>query len=138
MPARKIRFEVFDEEGNRYTIAFEGKVTREKALSLLDVAELLGSMNSEQEMGKTVICSSSKFDKTKNIVDRYFPSSGFTSKEVLTEYEQEFNEPISLSTVSTYLSRMAKRGMLIKGGAANSNQYQLATKKMPNTLIHGK
>ena len=37
MPARKMRVELFDNEGNRYTIAFEGQITREKAIRLLDL-----------------------------------------------------------------------------------------------------
>ena len=47
MPARKIRVELFDSDGNRYTIAFEGQVTRDKALRLLDLVELLGGAPSE-------------------------------------------------------------------------------------------
>ena len=47
MPARKMRVELFDSEGNRYTIAFEGQVTRDKALRLLDLVELLGGMPGE-------------------------------------------------------------------------------------------
>jgi hypothetical protein len=47
MPARKIRVELFDSDGNRYTIAFEGQVTRDKALRLLDLVELLGGAPGE-------------------------------------------------------------------------------------------
>ena len=47
MPARKMRVELFDSDGNRYTIAFEGQVTRDKALRLLDLVELLGGAPSE-------------------------------------------------------------------------------------------
>ncbi len=47
MPARKIRVELFDSDGNRYTIAFEGQVTRDKALRLLDLVELLGGAPNE-------------------------------------------------------------------------------------------
>ena len=47
MPARKMRVELFDNDGNRYTIAFEGQVTRDKALRLLDLVELLGGVPTE-------------------------------------------------------------------------------------------
>ncbi|MCL5950008.1 MAG: hypothetical protein M1490_05980, partial [Candidatus Bathyarchaeota archaeon] len=47
MPARKMRVELFDSDGNRYTIAFEGQVTRDKALRLLDLVELLGGTPGE-------------------------------------------------------------------------------------------
>ena len=38
MPARKMRVELFDSEGNRYSISFEGQVTRDKAVRLLDLS----------------------------------------------------------------------------------------------------
>ncbi|MQY62308.1 hypothetical protein GH146_03345 [archaeon] len=41
MPTKKIRVEIFN-NGDRYTITFEGQVTRDKALRLLDLVELLG------------------------------------------------------------------------------------------------
>ena len=103
MPARKIKVEVFDEEGNRYSITFEGKVTREKALNILDIVELLGGVANEKKLephqGKE-----SKYDRTKYVVERSFPFCWFSSKDLLREYENRFNEKISLSTVSTYLA----------------------------------
>ena len=50
MPARKMRVELFDNEGNRYTIAFEGQVTRDKSgtavrLNPNDAVGDLGSPN---------------------------------------------------------------------------------------------
>jgi len=133
MPARKIRVEVFDEDGNRYTIAFEGKVTRKKALCLLDIVELLGGVHDKQDL-KHEMDNFSKFDKTKNLVKNRFPFVWFSSKEVLEEYEREFNEQISLSTISTYLARMADRGFLMRKGAANNRRYRMITKLAQNSL----
>ena len=42
MPARKMRVELFDNEGNRYTITFEGQITRDKAVRLLDLLVIGG------------------------------------------------------------------------------------------------
>lgn len=135
MPARKIRVEVFDTEGNRYTIAFEGTVTREKALRLLDLVELLGGMPSGRNPGMNVVNNElSKFDKARLIIDKNFPTLWFSSRDVQLTYEREFKEPISLSTVSTYLSRMAGRGVLAKGGKANRRRYRLMTKVSQGTL----
>ena len=50
MPARKMRVELFDNEGNRYTVAFEGQITRDKALRLLDLVELLGGTSGEAHL----------------------------------------------------------------------------------------
>lgn len=135
MPARKMRVEVFDGSGNRYTVTFEGRVTREKAIHLLDIVELLGGIP-EEENPELVNATSkrSKVDRVRQIVEKYFPIMWFTSTNVQTAYEQEFKQPISLSMVSTYLSRMAGRGILAKGGASNRRRYRVETKTARHTL----
>ncbi|MGC8998839.1 MAG: hypothetical protein ACP5JW_05540 [Candidatus Bathyarchaeia archaeon] len=129
MPARKMRIEVFDSEGNKYSIAFEGQITRDKALRLLDLVELLGGVSSSVSNpggSVTAVVEKSKYDKMLAVLQKHFPIVWFTSKDVQMAYEQEFNEPISLSTVATYLSRMANKGMLIKAGASNRLKYRIA------------
>lgn len=134
MPARKMRVEVFDSSGNRYTIAFEGRVTREKALRLLDLVELLGGMPPANPTLPSTNPESTKFDKLRLIVEKCFPMVWFSSKEVRSVYEEELKEPISLSTVSTYLSRMTDRGLLLRRGTANRHGFRVATQLSKNTL----
>jgi hypothetical protein len=128
MPARKMRVELFDSEGNRYTIAFEGQVTRDKALRLLDLVELLGGMPGEQtpsigsEAGKKL----SRFEKVRLIIQKKFPMVWFSSKDVQNVYETELKEPVALSTVSTYLARMTNRGLLLRSGESNNLKYKVA------------
>ena len=135
MPARKMRIELFDGEGNRYSIAFEGQITREKAVRLLDLVELLGGMPTGTNPGVNIISNEhSKRDKVLLIIQKHFPIVWFSSKEVQTAYEQEFKEPISLSTVATYLARMANKGMLIKAGASNRLKYKMTT-SLPQAMV---
>jgi len=129
-----MRVEVFDGSGNRYTITFEGQVTREKALHLLDLVELLGGMPAANPELNRAASDLSKFDKTRLIIDKSFPIVWFSSKDIQSAYEQEFKEPISLSTVSTYLSRMADRGILAKNGMSNRWRYRVMTKISQSTL----
>jgi len=138
MPARKMRVELFDSDGNRYTIAFEGQVTRDKALRLLDLVELLGSAPGE---GPSVSAGTalsnkvlSRFEKVQLVIQKNFPLIWFSSKEIQSIYEQEIKEPVSLSTVSTYLSRMATKGMLIRTGGPNSLKYKTAP-SLPQATI---
>ena len=130
MPARKIRVELFDSDGNRYTIAFEGQVTRDKALRLLDLVELLGGTPSEtptvNSTSATPNCPLSRFEKVQLVIQKNFPLIWFSSKEIQSIYEQELKEPVSLSTVSTYLSRMASKGMLLRTGGPNNLKYKTA------------
>ena len=126
--------EVFDGNGNRYTITFEGQVTREKALRLLDLVELLGGIPAGNPGWERPASELSKFDKTRLIIERSFPIVWFSSKDIQSAYEEEFKEPISLSTVSTYLSRMADRGILAKGGMSNRRRYRMVTEISRGTL----
>jgi len=129
MPARKMRVELFDSDGNRYTIAFEGQVTRDKALRLLDLVELLGGAPSENPSlsngqnfpNKTL----SRFEKVQLVIQKNFPLIWFSSKEIQSVYEQELKEPVGLSTISTYLSRMANKGMLLRTGGSNNLKYRI-------------
>jgi len=141
MPARKMRVELFDSEGNRYTVAFEGQITRDKALRLLDLVELLGGMPvTPQSPGAgnvSTVNNSSRLEKVRSVVQKGFPLVWFSSKDIQSIYEQELKEPISLSTVSTYLSRLATRGLLLRTGGANSLKYKINT-STPQAVIKQK
>ena len=122
--------EVFDEQGNRYKITFEGHVTREKALRLLDLIELLGGMPGINPKWTGRPSELSKYDRVRLIIDKHFPMVWFSSRDIQSMYEQELKRPIGLSTVSTYLSRMADRGFLMKAGNRSHLSYRIATKIM--------
>jgi hypothetical protein len=127
MPARKMRIEIFDSEGNKYSIAFEGFVTREKAIRILDLVELLGGMPVDrQNPGVTPAFGETKYDRVSAVIYRHFPMLWFSSRDIQVAYEQEFKEPVSLSTVATYLSRMVSKGMLIKAGSSKKLKYKVA------------
>jgi hypothetical protein len=123
--------ELFDSEGNRYTVAFEGQITRDKALRLLDLVELLGGMPGESPnsvVGNSpTINISSRFEKVRSVIQKSFPLVWFSSKDVQSVYENELKEPVGLSTVSTYLSRMASKGLLLRTGGPNNLKYKIMT-----------
>jgi hypothetical protein len=141
MPARKMRVELVDSDGNRYSISFEGQVTRDKAVRLLDLVELLGGMPSGTSNpgpnAPTTPSELSKYDKVRMVVQRHFPVVWFSSREVQSVYEQEIKEPIGLSTVATYLSRMTTKGVVLKAGASNSLKYRIAP-RMPQPTLEQK
>jgi hypothetical protein len=136
-----MRVELFDSEGNRYTVAFEGQITRDKALRLLDLVELLGGMPGEAPTAGVAnnrnVSNSSRFEKVRSVVQKSFPLVWFSSKDIQSFYEQELKEPVSLSTVSTYLSRMAGKGFLIRTGGPNNMKYKIST-ATPQTIIKQK
>jgi hypothetical protein len=138
MPARKIRVELFDSEGNRYNIAFEGQITRDKALRLLDLVELLGGMPSEGPApgtgGSLTGADLSRFEKVRLVVQKSFPLIWFSSKDVQSVYEQDLKEPIGLSTVSTYLARLASKGVLLRTGGSSNLKYRV-TPTLPHAAL---
>jgi len=126
MPAKKVRVEIFN-NGDRYTITFEGQITREKTLRLLDLVELLGGMPTINSESKRSASELPKIEKVRLVAEKKFPIGWFSSKDVQAAYEEQFNEPIRLSTVSTYLSRLADRGILTKSGTSNQRRYRIMT-----------
>jgi len=133
VPVRKMRVEVYDESGNRYMISFEGRVTRDKALRILDIVELLGGMPGIE----THLSSAkdlSKIEKVHLVVEKHLPLAWFSAKDVQPLYEKETGEPVSLSTASTFLSRLAGRGVLVKSRNSNRVLYRVISKDMKKLL----
>ena len=107
MAKKRIRIDMEDSEGARYDIKLEGNVTREKVLKIFEMMDL---MNIEEEQTTTNIDSIGA--KIWHIVDKFFPMGNFTSTNILEKYEDEYNEPLKLSIVSTYLSRFSTKGKI--------------------------
>ena len=113
MTKKQVRIDVEDNDGVKTKISIEGNVTRDKVLKIFELMEMV---NIEEHD------NSPKIDtvggKIWYLVDKYYPTGRFTSSEILERYEDEYNEPIKLSVISTYLSRFntknkvqwAKRG----------------------------
>ena len=126
MPTKKMRVEIFN-DGDRYTITFEGQVTRDKALRLLDLVELLGGMPPVASEVTHFESEIPKIEKVRLTAEKNFPVGWFSSKELQIAYEKQFNEPLTLSTASTYLSRLTDRGFFMKKGTSNQLRYRIMT-----------
>ena len=105
MAKKRIRIDMEDSDGARYDIKLEGNVTKDKILKIFEMMDL---MNIEEEQEPTNMDSVGS--KIWNIVDKFFPMGKFTSTNILEKYEDEYNEPVKLSIISTYLSRFATKG----------------------------
>ena len=109
-----------DADGARYDIKLEGNVTRDKVLKIFEMMDL---MNIEEEEEKSVKMDSVG-SKIWHIVDKFFPMGKFTSTNILEKYEDEFNEPVKLSVISTYLSRFASKGRVERARTGREWTYQ--------------
>jgi len=119
MARKRIRIDMEDADGAKYDIKLEGNVTRDKILKIFEMMDL---MNIEQ--GPEAPNLDSVGAKIWNIVDKHFPVGKFTSTEILEKYEDEYDEPIKLSVISTYLSRFASKGRVERSKTGREWSYQ--------------
>lgn len=133
MPVKKIKVEVFDESGNKYTISVEGKVNRGNAIRILDIVELLGGIPSTEKSPEQPN-ELSKIEKVRAVIEKHFPLVYFSAREAQTVYNNELGENIDLSTISTYLTRLSNIGVLIKEKKAQKVTYRLVTTEIKNIL----
>jgi hypothetical protein len=123
MPRKRIRIDLEDSEGAKYNFNLEGNITREK---ILKIFELMDLMNIEEEQNTPNLDSIGA--KIWNIIDKFFPVGKFTSSEIQENYEDEYNEPIKLATISTYLSRFNTKGRIER--AKNGREWTYQTIKL--------
>jgi hypothetical protein len=119
MAKKRIRIDMEDSDGARYDIKIEGNVTRDKVLKIFEMMDL---MNIEEEQETTNMDSVGS--KIWHIVDKFFPMGKFTSTTILEKYEDEFNEPVKLSVISTYLSRFSSKGRIDRVRTGREWTYQ--------------
>ena len=119
MAKKRIRIDMEDTDGARYDIKLEGNVTREKVLKIFEMMDL---MNIEEEQETTNMDSTGS--KIWHIVDKFFPMGKFTSTNILEKYEDEYNEPVKLSIISTYLSRFSTKGKIDRIRTGREWTYQ--------------
>ena len=124
MPKNRVKIDLISDDGSKISISLEGNLTRDKVLQILDFVDLfeqsptIGTVQEDSNY--------SKFDKIQYLVRRRFPIGWFSSQEVMVAYEDALDEPIGLSTVSTYLARLTRRGLLKKTGSTVKRRYKLA------------
>ena len=111
MARKKIRIEMDDGEGGKYALSVEGNVTREKILKVFELMQLL---DMEQVADYTKPDPTSVGSKIWSLVENKFNFGEFTSSSLLEAYEDQYNEPVKLSVIYTYLSRFADRDKLVR------------------------
>lgn len=121
---KKIKLELTNDEGDRLILIVEGRIDREKLMQLADFLELYGG--SQNDNVNHPLLEGSKVAKLARVITKYFPLGFFSSRDVVEAYIAEYREPLSLSTASTYLARLADRGFLERHGSGNNIRYKLS------------
>ena len=120
MSGKRIRIDVTDKDGVKFDLKLEGNVTREKVLKIFELMELANI----EEPSTTTPNMSTVGGKIWAIVDKYFPTGKFTSSDILEKYEDEYNEPIKLSIISTYLARFTSKNKTERARKGREWTYQ--------------
>ena len=119
MKQKRIRIDVRDKDGAKYDFKIEGNITKEKALKIFELMDLI---NIEEEQTPNL---DSIGGKIWNIIENSFLVGKFTSSEILEKYEDEYNEPIKLSVISTYLARFSSRNKIERTRTGREWSYQI-------------
>ncbi len=114
-----------DEQGTKHTISIEGNITREKVAKVLDYVELMGAAPKTNKPLPEIQSPKNLFERIQNLIGSYFLDKIFVSKEIRELYREVYGEYISLSTISTYLSRLVDKGILIRSGSSFEWKYTL-------------
>ncbi len=121
MATKKIKIHLDDGQGGKYSLSVEGNVTREKIIKVFELMELL---DMEQVADHDREATNSIGSKIINIVENKFSFGDFTSSQLLEAYEDEYNEPVKLSVISTYLARYTDRGALARKRSSREWLYR--------------
>ena len=119
MKQKRIRINLEDADGAKFKFDIEGNVTKDKVLKLFELMDL---MNIEEEQTPDL---DSVGGKIWNVIENHFPAGKFTSSDALEKYEDEYNEPIKLSIISTYLARFASRTRIERKRTGREWSYQI-------------
>jgi len=133
----KINVEIVYDDGTKTIVSFEGALVKERVLQMIEAldfqptpAETSSRLTSQDFAQDIARLSDEKLtvkERLKLLLRYEYPGIWFTSKEVKAHYERIF-EHIPLSTVSTYLGRMYRAGILERRGNRVQREYRYVSK----------
>ncbi len=121
MKRRKVKIELEDNEGSKYSIIVEGNLTRDKVIRVFEMMNLLESSNSSDDYNEAM---NTLGDKILKVIEEHFLYGEFTSSDVLEAFEDTYNTPIKLSMISTYLARFVNKGVLTRSRYGKEWRYK--------------
>lgn len=121
-PLRKrIRIEMEDDDGTKYTLALEGKVSRDKLMKAVDMLEV---MDVQLDHPQRTPDEGTFLGKVIALLETTFAAGDFSSSDMAREFEERYNQPVKLSTISTYLARLADKQYIRRERFGNSWVYR--------------
>ncbi len=118
---KRIKIELEDEEGTKYTLALEGTVSRDKLMKAMDMLEV---MDVPLEHAPRSPDQGTFFGKVQTLLETTFAAGDFSSSDVARELEDKYGQPVKLSTISTYLARLTDKQYIKRERFGNSWVYR--------------
>jgi hypothetical protein len=112
----------------------EGEDLRDKIVSYLSAAGVFAEKDTAPS-AHAYNAGGTLMDKLENFIRFEFPDTWFTSQQLRDKYET-VSDDIKLSTVSTYLSRMNRDGLLDRRGNRNNRHYRLLAEAASDLSSH--
>ncbi|MBI3860138.1 MAG: BlaI/MecI/CopY family transcriptional regulator [Thaumarchaeota archaeon] len=119
---KRIKIELEDDEGTKYTLALEGQVSRDKLMKAVDMLEIM-DMPLEHPYHKQPN-EGTFLGKVMTLLETTFAAGDFSSSDVARELEEKYSRPVKLSTISTYLARLAEKQYIKRERFGNSWVYR--------------
>jgi hypothetical protein len=121
---KRVKVEITDGDGTTYSLAMQGRFSQEKVMRMMELVDLLGQGNHNMP-DTTLPNESTTYGRILKLIQTSYQAREFSSADIARDYEDSHASPIPLSTVSTYLSRLADRGVLKRQKFGNSWVYRL-------------
>jgi len=120
---KKIRLEFFDRSGTKHSVTIEGEFTTENVNRLIEYAEIVAGAGSS--LGPQSQQRESKIDRVIDVINTKFADREFDSRLLWRAYVETWSDEFSMGAISTYLSRLADRGVLERLGSSSHWFYRL-------------
>ncbi len=130
----KVKIEFADDSGTKYSFNIEG-TSKDNIAKLIDFAQ---TVSAKQPLDQPQEPMDTNFARVYTLIQDRFRLGSFTSGDILEAYLEEFKAGTSLSVISTYLSRLTRRGLLTRSRHGTGWIYKLPkTQTQPQALPSG-
>jgi len=125
----RVKIEITKNSG-KITLTLEGETMKQVGSIVQNLEEIIGFNNepvikNSIQNNEILIADLTKIDQIKHIIYGSIRFGWFNSKDIQELYTHQIGHDISLSTVSTYLSRLVNNSVLEKRGSRAQLEYRL-------------
>lgn len=128
---RKVKVEITDDDGTTYFLGVRGKLSQDKLFRMMQLIDQIGERS---HISTPAPGESTLYGKILKLIQSTYQAKEFSSADIARDYEDQNGSPIPLSTVSTYLSRLADKGTLSRQKFGNSWVYSYSHREPANQL----